>query len=102
LTISFLVVNNIKISHRREKLAVQIKALENKIQQAEKRKGELKNIISQARSKENIEKAARDQLGLKKPGEEVVVVKKKKKEADKENKEKNKGWWELIKSIFNR
>jgi len=101
LTILFLVVNNIKASQRRAKLTARIKVLENKIQQVKKQQEELKNKISQAKSKENIEKVARDQFNLKKPGEGVVVVKKNKKENGKTKKEENKNWWDMIKSILN-
>ena len=99
-TISFLVVNNIRIRREKAKFTAQINTLRDKINQAEKKKEELENEISQARSKENLEEIARNQLGLKKPGEKVVVVKKP--EKNNENEEENKSWWELIKGIFNR
>jgi len=102
LIISFLTISNIKINQKRRKLMAQIHSLKDEVQRAEERKEKLKNEISQAKSEENIEKVARDQLGLKKPGEEVLVIKKKKKEESTMNKEKNKNWWDMIKSIFNR
>jgi len=101
LSISFLVVNNIKINRRKAKLTAQISVLKEKIQQAEEKKGELENKVSQARKEENLEEIARNQLNLKKPGEEVVVVKKPEEE-NNENEEENKSLWELVKSIFNR
>ncbi len=100
-TISFLIVNNIKIKREKAKFTAQINILRDKISQAEKEKVELENKISQSKSEENLEEMARNQLGLKKPGEGVIIVKKPE-EKNNENKEKNKNWWELIKGIFDR
>ncbi len=100
LIVSFLVVNNVKISQKRTKLNAQINTLKIKIQQAEEKKKGLENKISQIGSEENLEEIAYDQLNLKKPGEAVVVVKKQKEENSQE-KEENKNLWEWVKSIFN-
>lgn len=101
LVISFLVVTNLKISQRRAKLFARIATLKTEIEILAAKNEELKEKISQAGSEEYLEKTARDQLGLKKPGEEVVVVQKEKEEKEEVEEEK-KSWWEKIKSIWKR
>ena len=106
--ILFLATSNIRIKQKREKFASQIKFLKSEIKLAKEKNNVLENKVSQTKSEENIERIARNQLGLKKHGEEVVVVKKQKEKAKKngnENKEKkkeNKSWIDIIKNIFNR
>jgi cell division protein FtsL len=98
--VAFLIVNDLKVSRRRAELKAQISALKAEIEEAKKKKAELESQISQVGNRENIERVARDQLNLKKPGEEVVVVKKKERVGALEDKKENKSWWEKIKSIF--
>jgi len=101
LFIGLLVGTNIKISQRRTKLTAQISALKKEIQILEQKNRELKEGVSRAGSEESLEKVARDKLGLRAPGEEVVVVTKGE-EKEKETEEAKKSWWEWIKSIFSR
>ncbi len=101
LFVLFLIINNLKTNQKRKELNFRISTLKAEVQQAEKKKKKLEDKISQAGSKESLEKIARDQLDLKKPGEEVIVVKKPEREEESnKNKKENKGWWETIKSIF--
>lgn len=103
LVIGFLIVTNWKISQRRTKFTARIDSLKKEIQILEERKRELEEKVSQAGNEEYLEKVAREQLGLKKPGEEVVVVKKESSFAEaSEDKEEKKSWWEKIKSIWKR
>ena len=83
-----------------------IESLRKEIQILEEKNKELKEEISQSGSEEYLEKVAREQLGLKAPGEEVIVINKEEKEEQPEIKqnEKNfwnpKSWWEWLKSKF--
>jgi len=70
----FLIFSNWRIYQRRTDLTSQIQALEKQVQEVEKRNQELKAGISQLSDKGYLEEMAREKLGLKKPGEEVVVV----------------------------
>jgi len=93
LFIGFLVVTNLKISRRRAELTAKIAVLKEEIQILEQKKEELKENISQAGSEEYLERVAREELGLKASGEEVVVIIRAE-EGDKEGAEgEKKGWW---------
>ena len=72
--IGFLIFSNWRIHQRRAELTSQIEELEKEIEGLEKRNQELKAGISQLSDESYLEEAAREKLGLKKPGEEVVVV----------------------------
>jgi len=72
--VGFLIISNWKIHQRRTELLSQIGALEKQIEETEKKNEELRTGISQFLDESYIEKEAREKLGLKKPGEEVVVV----------------------------
>lgn len=102
LVIGFFVVTNIRISQRRAKLTARIESLKKEIQILEEKKTQLQEKISQAGSKEYLEKVAREQLGLKAPGEEVVVVTKEQEKEKETAEEKSfwspQGWWEWLKS----
>lgn len=74
IVIGFLVVSNWKINQKRTELSSRIEALRKEIQILEEKKQELEAGISQAGKEEYLEEVAREQLGLKKPGEEVVMV----------------------------
>lgn len=97
--VGFLIITNLQINQKRAELISRIKTLEREIQIAEERNEVLKGKISQAGTKDYLEKVAREQLDLKASGEEVVVIAKEKEEK-KEVEEEKKSWWEQIKSIF--
>jgi len=97
-TIVFLAATNWKIFEKRADLKAKVGQLEEQVLALENKNQELKDNISYAQSQDYLEEAARDKLGLKKPGEEVIVVQKESSSAEaSENKEKN-DWWEIIKS----
>lgn len=105
IVIGFLVSTNIRIKQRREKLISRIENLKNEIQILEEKNKELKTKISQSETKEYLEKVAREQFGLKAPGEEVVVISKEKSEGEEGvelKKEKSfwdpRRWWEWLKN----
>ena len=75
LMLSFLillVVANVRIYQKREKFISQIEKLKNKIQNMQNKNSDLKKGISQINNDEYIEKIAREELSLQKPGEKVI------------------------------
>ena len=72
--IGFLIISNIRINERRAELQTQAEYLRKEIQILEEKKEKLETGILEVKTKDYIEREARDRLGLKKPGEEVVVV----------------------------
>lgn len=70
-----LVVANFRINSRRDEMMIRIDQLKKDIKSLEDKNQQLNKNLNQANSADNLEKVAREQLGLKKPGEEVVVVK---------------------------
>ncbi len=102
--IGFLINTNLRINRRRVESLSQIKILKEEIKTLEEQRKEMKEKISQATSKEYLEEVARNQLGLRKSGEEVVVVtQEKESEGEKEEKEEKSFWnlkkiWEWIRN----
>ena len=100
--IGFLFITNWKIKQRRAELTNRIETLKQEVAILEEKNQEIKERISQSGKEEYLEEVARDQLGLKAPGEEVLVVKKEGEEEKEEVKEEEKSWWEKFKSIWTR
>lgn len=103
IVVGFLVITNFRIQQRRAKLIAQAENIQKEVQILEKRNKELKKGVFQTGSEEYLEKVAREQLGLKLPGEEVVVITREdQKEEKTEEKEEDfwgpRKWWEWIKS----
>jgi len=95
--IGLLTVSNLKIRERRKELLSQIETLEKEIQNVEKKNQELKDGISESQTEDYLEKEAREKLGLKKPGEEVVAIKKiQSEEKQKEQKEEKSLWQKIL------
>ena len=99
LVIGFLIVTNLKINQRRAQLTARTASLKEEIEILEQKNQELKENISQAGGEEYLEKVARERLGLKAPGEEVVVITGEREEEKEEVKEEEGTWWEKFKSI---
>ena len=103
---AFLVISNLKINKRRQELISQINKLEAEIKEKEKQNVDLKAGVSQISDQSYLEQEAREKLGLKKPGEEVVSVQKVETEQQKQEQQKQenispwnpKAWWEWIKN----
>lgn len=101
--IGFLFITNWKIKQRRVELTNRIETLKQEVAILEEKNQEIKERISQSGKEEYLEEVARDQLGLKAPGEEVLVVKKEPSFAEAlEDEEEEKSWWEKFKSIWTR
>ena len=97
--VGFLIVSNFRINKKRTELQSQIKNLEGQIKTLEEKKAKLQAGISAGESESFLEKEAREKLGLKKPGEEVVVVMPSKETAGEKTQE-NKGLWQKILEIL--
>jgi cell division protein FtsB len=97
--VGFLFLSNWRIHQRSAELVLQIKGLEKEFQGLEKKNQELKLGFSQLSNEDYLEKMAREKLGLKKPGEEVVVVVPAP-ENEKAVDEKVKGYWQKILEKF--
>jgi cell division protein FtsL len=106
LGIAFLVVSNLRINQRRQGLISQIAKLEEEIKAQEKQNAELQAGVSQVSDQNYLEQEAREKLGLKKSGEEVVSIQKVETEENKKEEVKKdttspwnpKTWWEWIKN----
>ncbi len=104
-----MIYSNWKINKRRQELISQINKLEEEIKQKEQQNIELQAGVSQVTNQDYLEQEAREKLGLKKPGEEVVSVQKVETEQAKPVEVKQetnniswnpKTWWNWIKSKF--
>lgn len=72
--LGYLIYNNLKINQKKKVLTVQLEALKKEIQTLEEKKQKLESDISKQNKESFLESQARDRLGLKKPGEEVVMI----------------------------
>ena len=93
--IGFLIISNWRISKKRSDLGSQIENLQEQIKTLEDQKSKLEAGISQGQSETFLEEQAREKLGLKKPGEEVVAVLPPKETAEQKPQE-NKSLWQKI------
>jgi len=98
--IGLLAVSNFKIRERRKELLSQIETLEKEIQNVEKKNQELKAGISESQTEDYLEKEAREKLGLKKPGEEVVAIKKIQSEEKQKEQKEEKSLWQKFLEFF--
>ena len=98
--IGLLTVSNLKIRERRKELLSQIETLEKEIQNVEKKNQELKAGISESQTEDYLEKEAREKLGLKKPGEEVVAIKKIQSEEKQKEQKEEKSLWQKFLEFF--
>jgi len=96
----FLIVTNLKIYQRRSILNARIAELKKEVEILEDRNKNLKENIDYVESEDYLERVAREQLNMKKPGEEVVVIQKE--EGKEEKNQEDKNWWEKLKGIFMR
>jgi cell division protein FtsL len=95
LIIGFLIFSNINIAQRRAELTGRIEVLRKEIQVLKEENQRLEAEIKRAKQKDFLEEKAREGLGLKRPGEEVVIISPIEKEI-KEPVEERKDFWEKI------
>ena len=70
--LAVLIIGNIRIYQKRQEFLVQVASLENQIKDMENRNNNLKQGISKTNDGQYIEKIAREELDLQKPGETAV------------------------------
>jgi cell division protein FtsB len=95
-----LVTSSFRMRERRKELVSQIEVLKKEIQNLEGKNQELKMGISQSQTQDYLEKEARESLGLKKPGEEVVAIKKIQSEEGANETRQEKNLWQKILEFF--
>ena len=100
--VGFIIYTNWKINRRRQELIDRVSVLRGEVQELEQKNRELKEKKDKAGSEDYLEQVARDQLDLKKPGEEVVVVQKEDSSEENQEEEEKKSWWDKFKSIFQK
>jgi len=93
--IGFLAFSNFRINKKKIELQSQADSLKKEIQILEEKKEQLRAGILEGESETFLEKEARDRLGLKKPGEEVVAVLPPK-ETTQNTTQQNKSLWQRI------
>jgi len=99
----FLVVSNIKLKQKKDKLENQLAAIEKEIKDFQNKNKELEEGISRIGEEEYIEEVAREDLNLQKEGEKVVSFILPPEQT--ETKEEKKFWpptywWKWLKSKF--
>ena len=94
--ISFLIFYNWKTYQQRKDLSLRIGSLRGEISSLEKKKQELEVSALQLNEEEYLEKVAREQLNLQKPGEEVVTILSPKEEEKEEIKEEKSFWQKIL------
>ncbi len=67
----FLVMANVNMYKKRQELNAQVRALQNKIAETKSKNLELQRGISEADNDQYLEKVAREELDMQKPGEKV-------------------------------
>lgn len=72
----FLLYSNIKMFQKRTDLDKNLETLDSTVESLTKEKDSLNFSLGETNSSEYIEKVAREDLGMQKPGEQVVIIKK--------------------------
>ena len=98
--ITFLFMTNWRIYQKRAGLSERVEELRAQVDILGEKNKDLKEESSNIGTPEHLEQVAREQLDMKKPGEEVVVIQKE--EGNQSNQEEEKTWWERIKSLWTR
>lgn len=98
VVIGFLFFSNFRINQRRAELAARLESLKKEVKELEEKRAKLEARVSETREESYLEKEARERLGLKKPGEEVVVVLPPEENQKEKVKEKN-FWQKFIQKI---
>lgn len=99
---ALLLVSNFKIREKRKELLSQIETVKKEIQNLEKKNQEMKAGISESQTQDYLEKEAREKLGLKKPGEEVVAIKKIQTEEKPTEQKEEKSLWQKFLEFFQK
>ena len=76
----FMLYTNIKILEERKRAEKELFKIEEQIKEEEKEKDKYNFQLGKSNTEEYLEKVAREELGLQKPGEQVVIIKKQEEE----------------------
>jgi len=102
----FLMIDSIQLYKKRVELALQVKNLQNKIDDIKNKNEDLRRDMTKGEDDVYIEKVAREELDLQQPGEKVFsfIVPEVKKPEVREVKptmlQRIPGWWQWIKDKF--
>lgn len=99
--VGFLFFSNWKINKQRLDLNERIENLKEQIKSLEEKKKELEAVAAEIGKESHLEEVAREQLNLKKPGEEVVAVLAPEKEQEGEVKEEKNFWQKILDPVRN-
>lgn len=94
-----LIINNIKIYHKRQEFLAQVESLKTQIKNIEEKNSNIKQATSKTNDSAYIEKVAREELDLQKPGEKAVsFVMPEGKPTNDENQPKNnlRAWFKAL------
>ena len=100
--VGFLVFTNWKVSQKRERMTARIEMLKNEINKLESKNEQMREEISESGTPEHLERVAREDLGLKVSGEEVVIINNQDKNELSHEEEGKKpvwdprSWWEWL------
>ena len=92
----FLFISNWRISHRRAELYAQIELLQRKIEDLTQENIKIKEEIIFAGEEDFLEQVARERLGLRKPGEQVIIVLPPEEIEPKEQEQVEKSFWQRV------
>lgn len=91
----FMLYTNIKIIEERKRAEKELIKIEEQIQDKQKEKDKYNFELGKSNTEEYLERVAREELGLQKPGEQVIIIKKQEEEGGAEQ-IKNKSFIEKI------
>lgn len=74
--IFFLLYSNIKMFQKRTELDKNLETLDSTVESLTKEKDSLNFSLGETSSSDYLERVAREDLGMQKPGEQVVIIKK--------------------------
>jgi cell division protein FtsL len=97
--VGFLFYSNVKMFQKRAELNKELQKIDSSVESLTKEKDLLKFRVGETSSKDYLEKVAREDLGMQKPGEKVVIIKKG--DSVIENKDDGEGVLQKISNWFN-
>lgn len=95
----FMLYTNIKIMEERKRAEKELDKIEAQIEEKQKEKDRYNFQLGKSDTEGYLEKVAREELGLQKPGEQIVIIKKQEEEKDAEQ-IRDQGFIEKIFSWF--
>ena len=100
LVVGFLIFTNINVALKKVELTERTEELRKEVQTLEQKRQELQAKIARAEDPDFLEERFREELGLKKPGEEVVVIVSSPEKEVEEPVKEEKTFWQKIQNWF--